>query len=139
MNVASLELCKELFELSGWKGTHYNWYTHVSAKVEPELQHRKMVRLADSNNWIEIPAYDLGYLLRKLPHRIKFKDFELHKVYEDDWWAGYTYQEEFVIKAFADTPEDATCKLAIELFKQGVLKEKDKALESMLSKSKGDE
>ena len=60
MNVANLDLCKELYELSGWKATekyHYiaGTYTDIDTVA---FRGRK---------YDGVPAYDLGYLLRKLP------------------------------------------------------------------------
>lgn len=52
MNVASKELCEELYKLSGWhNGTHW------SIVGEPRAV-------------TDFPKYDLGYLLRKLPDAI---------------------------------------------------------------------
>ena len=87
MNTASLELCKELFELSGWDGTAYEHELLNGKHYTRTLPVKEMTHF-DQNTYI--PAYDLGYLLRKLPPSIQR----------------------------ADTPEDAASKLAIELFKQ---------------------
>jgi hypothetical protein len=60
MNVASLELCRELFKLSRWDDTYWFW------KNEDNQGWVK----TDSRNpdWLDyrfyFPAYDLGYLLR---------------------------------------------------------------------------
>jgi|SRR5882724_2237685 len=101
MNVASLELCKELYELSGWN--------------DP-----------DGGLWgpDEIEGYTLDYLFNKLPAMI------VDKQGYPSWIkiAAYTdtkFQAAYGIKKyrqFADSPKHAACKLAIELFKQGVLK-----------------
>lgn len=111
MNVASLELCKELYELSGWDDT---------ARRHPSVHDKR-------EDWP--PAYTLGYLLRKLsqaeigvsiryvdsPHGVDLREW-LHKfIAYAPWMAQGDYP-------FADIPEDAAAKLAIELFKQGVLK-----------------
>lgn len=102
MNVASLSLCKELHELSGWDSPHLSGET-VNGKRA-------------------YPRYDLGYLLRKLPP---------HSYVGQHGNSGYTsWNTDFAIKlqqpqlefeATAGTPEDAVCRLAIELFKQGIL------------------
>lgn len=113
MNVASLELSKQLWELSGWEDSFFYY------NAENDVEDAAMARLMHPTR--NCPAYDLGYLLRNLPHRIEFKDFELHKVYDDDWTAAYTYQDEWVIHCDADTPEDAATKLCIKLFKQKIL------------------
>lgn len=105
MNVASLELCKELYELSGWEtpdfangfGTTYG-----------------------------CPRYDLGYLLRQLPRYINNSYPLSIEVMNDEWVAAYerwrSYDlPESVHAGWADTPEDAVTKLTIELFKQNIL------------------
>lgn len=106
MNVASLELCRELYELSGWG------YTEKSEHVIT----------ADGYDEYDLPLYDLGYLLRQMPKEIDNVWLTLRPI----WYAGYdhmTADEPVKAKydALADTPEDAACKLCIELFKQGVL------------------
>lgn len=103
MNVANLELCKELYELSGWEHDYF-WYDDV--KNQPFIDQRMQSIRSIS------PAYPLGYLLRKLPqpNMVGFADGSAYAMA-----MGGQHQE-------ADTPEDAACKLAIELFKQGVLK-----------------
>lgn len=107
MQVASLELCKELYELSAWEipddQTHWSHTVAASAPEHFELWPKKYAHA-------DIPAYDLGYLLRKLAVAtiIQKNGEEYTAVYDT-----YMYR--------AATPEDATCKLAIELFKSGVL------------------
>jgi hypothetical protein len=126
MNVANLQLCKALYEVSGWGAPDGDmkefyqlneWYREEPQAIEgtPAIA----------------PKYDLGYLLRKLPKQIKYvggspagvwfnlkkgewqTSFTLIKAGTDDQYKTYEF--------FADTPEDAACSLAIELFKQGIL------------------
>lgn len=94
---ASPELCKTLYELSGW---------------EPSPGVTK-----GDNHW---PAYNLGYLLRKLPEQVELKSYfdgswDCRHIDTDEAWGVNGRMN-------GDTPEDATAKLAIELFKQGILK-----------------
>lgn len=110
MNVASLDLCKELYELSGWKGTHCYW---VMDDGTPYLAYGERM------NGLSLSAYDLGYLLKKL-HELPFS-VALNNQYNGKWNAYYQLGA-LIEPQEADTPEDAACKLAIELFKQGVLK-----------------
>ena len=137
MNVANLDLCKELYGLSGWYAQHF-WYCKKS-KSEDLWSIEEEPLLADDEN--NIPAYDLGFLLRKLPHNITPKDkrystgshLELHNQSMDKseslgggishcWCAMYRSTYGHLAIEHADTPEDAVCKLAIELFKQGIIK-----------------
>lgn len=115
MEVANIDLCKELYELSAWLGDteyNYNGVTLSSGKLD------------------SIPAYTLGYLLRKLPNYVEYWDGGNESGYLElahfskYWSCGYSDDNEKKSLAvhLCDTPEDAVCKLAIELFKQGVLK-----------------
>lgn len=114
MNVASLENCKELYELSGWE-----------TGDSPDCWYWKKQSFARH----VCPAYNLGFLLRKLPYSHKGVNLELVPRFDGTWFIGYAAGKEFLatdpqdkyLWAEADTPENATCKLAIELFKQGVL------------------
>src|SRR2546423_11794922 len=68
MNVASLELCKELYGLSSWKSEGCAVYA-----LSGESKIFQFVRNPGPNVIsmdYYIPAYDLGYLLRKLPANI---------------------------------------------------------------------
>lgn len=105
MNVASLELCKELYELSGW------WW-------DTSTRHYVMPAKNKGQGEVRRPAYSLGFLLTKLPPESNISHIG------DKWYIAkhYLQGEGFrSIEETADTPEDAACKLAIELFKQGVL------------------
>lgn len=132
MNVASLELCKELYQLSGWDLTYFIW-TEKSLTVDKlgtELWGDNVVAMsgAEADTWdgYKCPAYVLGYLLRKLPTGSSVEvlsdgQYKAKCYYglDDAHSSGIPLIELFVAKA--DTPEDAVAKLAIELFKQGIL------------------
>jgi hypothetical protein len=116
MTVASLELCKELLELSGWEDTYFWW-----DKDEQRVPEKQMVVQAGKIFADDTPAYDLGYLIRKLPEGIEIK----HGGMTRGMWRVLFYggkQQEF---SLADIPEDALCQLAIILFKQNILTRKD--------------
>lgn len=110
MNVANLELCKALYEVSGWSDTEKNHYQPLKGDNNGNFK----------RDWV--PDYDLGYLLRKLTAeygKISFTNDYGNKM----WWCtdGQTRK-----LAIAKTPEDAAAKLCIELFKQKILtKEKN--------------
>lgn len=104
MNVASLELCKELYELSVWETGTTGFSYHNGSIVF---------------GWVQgsVPAYTLGYLLRKLPFNCP-----IAKGMAGRWVISrYNDEAEPVEKIWGDTPEDAACRLAIELFRKGVL------------------
>lgn len=115
MNTASPELCKELYELSGWEPDEY-------------LDRETGYVYEDDDGWTW-PAYSLGHLMRKLPPTANQERYlqlihaDENSVYEKDtWYCGYTgYSGN--LDTLADTPEDAVCQLAIKLFRQGVLRE----------------
>ena len=142
MNVASAKLCNQLYlaSLRKWTDTDYRWYDDNGYFVtEKKL------------NGLWVPAYDLGYLLRKLPVRIDGKNSREREGRLNlcpsfsvksgrHWLACYADKDDSVVKRkkldaesnnhrnfwyvqfSGTTPEDATCKLAIELFKQGVIR-----------------
>lgn len=104
MNVASKELCEELYKLSGWGYTHLRY-------VELQRSHRIVVvtaRNIDLSKHNELsPAYDLGYLLRKL---------------EMSFEGPYSLLDELAkFVAIGLSYEDAACSIAIESFKQRIL------------------
>lgn len=119
MNVASQQLCKELYELSSWE-TDDGW--DYAGKFRYGL-----FSSPHENPSRSVPAYDLGYLLRKLePITESGVLGRLYVEYARDLATGMHYYAAFNSATLdaqpADTPEDAACKLAIELFKQGILK-----------------
>lgn len=126
MNTAGLELSKMLFELSGWDdydplaGEDMQWHMGHSNERDYHIA----------------PKYDLGYLLRKLPKSTKQKgtryalvlDFDPdglataeYRCYRADYRAKIVYIDSTIYHNTANTPEDAACRLAVELFKEGVL------------------
>lgn len=118
MNVASLELCKELYDLSGWADVNYAWNTGNGRVMRLYVDDGEILHRDD------YPAYDLGYLLRRLP--IKAPNlkgsvnywFTLTTIHTGEWMAWY---DGTAGQAYGNSPEDAAAKLAIKLFKQGIL------------------
>lgn len=125
MNVASLDLCEQLFELSGWKSE----LTWAKTKKENII----LVNSYDNNLGHQFYrysyAYDLGYLLRKLPTKINgdVTHWLVITPINDRgaWAADYEYDTyddvDCLYNIVADTPEDAAALLAIELFEQKIL------------------
>jgi len=124
VNTASLALCKELYELSGWIEVTYehelvNGESYTTTLPVKEMEH------GDRNTYI--PAYDLGFLLEKLPQNswVGYVDtsgqrgYALAKTYA---WNEKGTDIDRIVQCSADIPEDAACKLAIELFARGILK-----------------
>ena len=115
MDTANFELSKELYGVSRWGNSiddHTYWSYIVYSGHRAELRHAHRT----GSDGIKTPAYDLRYLLRKLPRKLRSSVFRLQPLTDDErWYAGYWKVE------YGATPEDAACKLAIELFKQGIL------------------
>lgn len=110
--VAGLELCQKLYDLSKWDDCSMMHDTDLGEPV-----------VTQSLKWTGmLPAYDLGYLLRKLPPSCPLEHVVLPNSTHDLWhilWMGRDKEGDF--PQSADTPEDAACKLAIELIKQKVI------------------
>lgn len=130
MSVASLEFCKELYELSGWKPDGEvkmidKWWREPG----PQPGGAQIIHYV-------APKYDLGYLIRRLPKQIPYVGDCPAAVWFNKklgkWQTGYTWHvqgsdDNTKSKYFeADTPEDAACKLLLELFKQNILKKEEK-------------
>lgn len=101
MNVATLGLCSELYRLSGWgDGEKPKLKEHIITANESRLE--------------TYPAYDLGYLLRKL------EGFDVRLHYSNTWrlWGVFAQDSK---GEDHDSPENAAAKVCIELFKLGVL------------------
>ncbi len=138
MNVASLEQSQNLYELSGWqdrKALYQYWdmsRAAINNGIDPqpwrddnrgtELHNPDFIP-ADSQKRFVCPAYDLGYLLRKILHEYG-KITLTHDYGHKQWWATDAIGHAVVN---ADTPENALSKLAIGLFNQGILSKESKS------------
>lgn len=114
MQVASLGLCKELYELSGFVGTEFAWWIEdkLDPKGEWKIQH--IIHVPNQQYFYDwkIPAYTTGYLLRQLPA------YTHVWITENGAEAECYFPKQPTATVHGDTPEDAACKLAIELIKQ---------------------
>ena len=130
INVTSPALSKELFDLSSWGK---NFKNDTTAEIYALNKKGESVGFISAGGFAIsemhelVPAYDLGYLLRKLRDQDIFPilSAELY----DKWWCKYGYYIKSkkltrpgAFLGSAPTPEDATAFLAIELIKQGVIK-----------------
>ena len=141
MNVVTIDLSAQLYELSGWEDTTFVHRETYSIYRTPEFRFAVIRRTGltkpflkdwDMNDVEEykqyVPAYDLGYLLRKLPHYVEngiYAGYLSLDCGTEAWRIAYAdVSHAFVVGSgeWTDTPEDATAKLAISLFEQGVLK-----------------
>lgn len=108
MQVASLELCKKLYKVSGWRDTDQHW---DALKSWP----------------IALPKYELGYLLRKLPSKQGRYSLSLEEIRAGNWICGYLGNGNIARFAYGQgtTPENAAAKLCIELFNQHILQKEE--------------
>lgn len=124
MNVADLELCKELYKLSGWIDTEKSWQGAEGHELPMPRTH-----IYDNHT----PAYDLDYLLEKIPHNIYGYSLNMW-AYPDENMRGFAFSYYNVLENGGkgavskslpqrgdESPANAACKLAIELFKNGIL------------------
>lgn len=122
-HVASLELCKELYKLSGWVDVE-SYYEYYPVADKHALRHS-----APGNAFAEdrilpdyiFPAYDLGYLLRKLL-TVSGIDFFVTEEGTHFALAQSLANDNETPHGEGKTPEDATAKLCCELIRQGVIK-----------------
>lgn len=140
--VASFELSKELWELSNWDpeefGAYYMGYPLVWATdiYSDGQAHHQLIWDGTFNNdekYVFIaPCYEVGYLLRKLPYRIRRNgvDGVLYMQKRDSgYYYGYLtptgqdfpFDQRAIIHQWSEEPEDALATLAIELFKKEIL------------------
>jgi hypothetical protein len=125
MTTTRLELSKELYAVSGWETD--SW-THPD---EEYLLTYEDVTVGYGGNIRPgaTAAYDLGYLLRKLPYEVIDNwaawvyGFKLMPTASTGWkiWYGEVGTDSEMYFNSADNPEDAVAMLIIELFKNGIL------------------
>ena len=122
MHVASLDLCRALYVLApDWNDTYCSWFIdnvvpdgHLlgQPRSEPAIGLRGS-RI--SAIFSEVPAYDLGYLMRKLPD-----GYGLVKGVGGSWIALEVRTMQPQNGEKAETPEDAAAALCIKLWTQRV-------------------
>lgn len=120
MNATSLEISKKLYEVSGWDNCSLKWIR------DKHPEHNMGEFVSDTNVTPKsmeylAPAYDLGYLLRKLPGTIGNKYLDIGYGGTGVWSACYELFEQDHY-CTADTSEDATALLAIKLIEEGIIK-----------------
>lgn len=125
MKVASLALCEELYKLSGWddtglvicqSGSYREGYGPDSDKGWFAYGENEAVR-HHQDKFPKYRAYDLGYLLRKLPY-----GFTIVTRFNDGWMASWAQTAQAPdIAVEGDTPEDAVAVLTLELFGRGIM------------------
>jgi len=118
LHIAKFELCRELYELSGWTWTDY-YYTIFEYRPQDVV-----VLLGKAKDGLHIPAYEIGYLIERLPQKVNGARLVLAGMpMSGRWGCAYLYglNISFDASQIADTPQDAACSLAIVLWRQGIL------------------
>ena len=120
------ELCKQVYEATGWKYTIGRF--HDDGSYDGYVGHRGIAYTPNPQNakWLpkDIPLYTSDYLLEKLPPTIKNKfdgddDYLILYKKTGSWYADYMGQ---FLRCNADTPLKALLKLTIALSEAGELK-----------------
>ena len=118
MNFTSIEISRLLYELTRWEDTYAGYESGAELRVENELD-----SVYEAEGWVmdtkyrkDIPAYSLGYLLRKLP-----AGTDVGKA-SDALYLAHIGSQLKQHQQKAGNPEDALALLAINLIEKGVLK-----------------
>lgn len=122
MDYASLERCKELYELSGWKtGTWHQTSGSLATIVNYGGDVPNEARWSGDDF---CPAYSLGYLIRKAGSGGGIiADSKTYTARRPSQFGAPENKDPLHgrIGWTADTPENAMCIMLIELFKVGIL------------------
>lgn len=118
-DVAAPDLCKKLHDISGWEdGLNTELYVFDQKGKFVAQVNKESFSIDRFGSFV--PAYDLGYLLRRLAENAKMHNIKLHySIVQKLWYCGYRSEGS---ACWGDIPEDAAIKLVIRLFKAGVLK-----------------
>jgi len=122
IKTTSLELSKRLYELAPeWNDTSFYWHDFGNNTWRVWYPNKEMF---EAMQGIDIPAPDLDWLLDKLPE-IRLETWHngnvVVKHYTKNGVPEKVERLGFVVKAEADTPSDAACKLLINLIEQQVI------------------
>lgn len=113
--VASVDICRELYHLSGWKGQYWWWTKRVYGDGSEGYQ---LVGEHEAPFTGEtIPAYDASYLAAMLPA------FRIGKEGNGSYRAGWMdyANHKVIMEASRTSLANAMGRLAISLFKHGIL------------------
>lgn len=97
-------LCAKLYKLSGWQGTIFCYQKYVNWDSQEVTYEIERLRALTRHN--AIPAYDLGFMRKKLFNSPAGRN-------------GLLIQD---IKTALLRGEKSTCELIIRLFEEGILK-----------------
>ena len=116
------ELCKEVYESTGWRGED-GFITTIGGKWIKDVKKGWFDETIDSDGFY--PLYTSDYLLEKLPCN-KGNHVDLGKWSGGYWSAGWQPNSgRRYIRAVADTPLKALLKLTLALIEAGELVKED--------------
>lgn len=114
------ELCKQVYEATGWKQS-----PNISQLYEywDDYDELCVISIEDADDAL-VPAYTSDYLLDKLPKFIDDRRLTLQPVIGNRWDASYDLineADDSIYDSFAKTPLKALLKLSIELHEEKIL------------------
>lgn len=131
-NVASIDLCRQLYKMSGADDTFAYYYDMGGDNVDLNLNHKRPKKIGEPTIWgIYWPAYDLYYLLDKLTEikpgltlyhnhsLMQWECFYAGKFFDYNYPVGNRGEMHF--ETMDENPANAVAKMAIQLFKQNAL------------------
>lgn len=112
MDTELFELCKQVYEKTGWDSDEdlSHWQERIGGDGQTMLD-------VISDEPGVAPLYTSDYLLEKLPKSYKSSLFKLYRSQQNSWWAGYAP----IFEQKADTALKALLKLTIALHEAGEL------------------
>lgn len=129
-HTASPDVCRELHEATGWDGTHLHWNTGRRNKMIVTHYSKGIPRYArngDPEDYCElsetkgevghgvlevtvVPAYDLGYLMRRTPTPVEVLELD-----HGQWCARPAAGTELIGPQVSTIPEDAVALLCVAM------------------------
>lgn len=120
------ELCKQVYEATGWKDTEqYLWLDDSHHNTHPEWD--TIERSSHDMGGKGTPLYTSDYLLEKLPSRLIFHNndcaIEVRRTKKDKymWSANIRHSYGQYFKQISDTPLKALLKLTLKLHEEKIL------------------
>lgn len=117
------ELCKEVYEKTGWDGTNQFYFCNNVREVVSEFEYIDNNSNHRFDKKFDTPLYTSDYLLEKLPKEID--GYPLQLASYGGWTAKLTYDTHDAIAHYqgvSDTPLKALLKLTLALHASGELK-----------------
>lgn len=112
MHFAEVELCRKLYDVSGWDDTSFKYVGGSRDNIQLRPRNKRITAP-------DVPAYDLGYLVRRLPYPVSVTANQKGFVTTA---AMMRHRPPFFNYLARDaSPENSTVDVLLEMFKQNVL------------------